>query len=60
MFNEYNDIITVDELCEMLHIGKNKAYHLLKSNKISSFKDGRLWMIPKISVIEYINSGRNA
>lgn len=29
MFNDYHDIITVDELCEMLRIGKHSAYTLL-------------------------------
>ncbi len=59
MFSQYSDIVTIDELCEMLRIGKNKAYQLLRSERISSFKDGRLWMIPKQSVIAYIsNFGR--
>ncbi len=59
MFSQYSDIVTIDELCEMLRIGKNKAYQLLRSGRISSFKDGRLWMIPKQAVIDYIsNLGR--
>ncbi len=59
MFSQYSDIVTIDELCEMLRIGKNKAYQLLRSGRISSFKDGRLWMIPKQAVIDYIsNFGR--
>ncbi len=59
MFSQYSDIVTIDELCEMLRIGKNKAYQLLRNGRISSFKDGRLWMIPKQAVIDYIsNLGR--
>ncbi len=59
MFCQYSDIVTIDELCKMLRIGKNKAYQLLRSGRISSFKDGRLWMIPKQAVIDYIlNFGR--
>jgi len=55
MFSQYSDMVTIDELCEMLRIGKNKAYQLLRSGRISSFKDGRLWMIPKQAVIDYIS-----
>lgn len=55
MFNEYDDMVTIDELCEMLRIGKNKAYELLRSGKIKGFRAGRLWMIPKESVIEFIH-----
>ena len=58
MFEDYNDMITVEELCYMLRIGRNKAYELLRSGRIGVFRDGRLWMIPKVAVIEYINSNR--
>ncbi len=56
MFSQYSDIIRIDELCEMLRIGRNKAYQLLRSGRVSGFKDGRLWMIPKQSVINYITN----
>lgn len=32
--NEERAIITVEELCEVLRIGKNKAYKLIKSGKL--------------------------
>lgn len=48
------DIITIDELCEWLAIGKNAAYHLLNSRDIKAFKIGRIWKIPRGSVTEYI------
>lgn len=56
MFDEYSDMLTIDELCEMLRIGRNKAYELLRSGKVGGFHDGRLWMIPKEAVISYIRS----
>ncbi len=54
MFSQYSDIVRIEELCEMLRIGRNKAYQLLRSGRVSGFKDGRLWMIPKQAVINYI------
>lgn len=57
MFNNTsNDLITVDELCEILMIGKNRAYLLLKSNEISAFKIGRHWKIPRVSVDKMLGS----
>lgn len=57
MFQEtYNDMISIDDLCEMLAIGKNTAYHLLKTNQIRAFKIGRIWKIPRESVSEYVLS----
>ncbi|MBM6752940.1 helix-turn-helix domain-containing protein [Mediterraneibacter glycyrrhizinilyticus] len=55
MFHEdISDLITVDELCEWLAIGKNAAYTLLNSGKIKAFRIGRIWKISKAAVVEYI------
>lgn len=54
MFEEYNDLLTVEELCEMLSIGKNSAYKLLASGDLKCFRYNRVWKIPKQGVIEYI------
>ena len=58
MFNEYSDIVTIDELCEMLRIGKNKAYELLRNGDINAFRCGRLWIISKAAVEKFVNSHR--
>lgn len=52
--NESNDLITIEDLCEMLFIGKNAAYHLLNTGEIKAFRIGRNWKIPRQSVINYI------
>ena len=49
-----DDIVTVDEMCEILMIGKNRAYRLLNSREIRCFKISREWKIPRKSVYEYI------
>lgn len=54
MFEEYDELITIDDLCNILYIGRNTAYRLLKSNTLQAFKIGRIWKIPKKSVEEYI------
>ena len=54
MENNQSDLITVDELCDMLMIGKNLAYRLLNSGEIKCFKINRIWKIPRASVTEYI------
>ena len=55
LLNRYKDILTVEELCGVLKIGKNTAYALLKSGEIKSVKIGRVYKIPKRSVIKYLN-----
>lgn len=50
----YSDLISVDEFCSMLGIGKNTAYRILNDKKIKAFRIGRNWKIPRQSVIDYI------
>ena len=54
MLSEYPDILTTDEACEALRIGYNTLYDLLQSGKLKAYRNGRLWRIPKKSVIQYI------
>lgn len=54
MFSEYNDILSVGDVCEILFIGKNRAYDLLNANIIQGFRLGRTWRIPKRSLETYI------
>ena len=49
-----NELITIEELCDTLIIGKNTAYSLLNRNEIPAFRIGRSWKIPKKSVSSYI------
>ena len=56
MLDEYRDIISIEELCEILIIGKNSAYKLLNEKKISAFRIGNRWKIPKTSLISYLSS----
>ncbi len=52
--DKYPDILIFDELVEILGIGENTTYNLLKSKKIYSKKIGKEYKIPKICVIDYI------
>lgn len=55
MYRElYQDLITIEELCEILTVGKNTAYRLLNNGEISAFRIGRTWKIPRQSVTTFI------
>ena len=54
MFEQYPDILSVEEACEALRVGYNAMYELLNSGKVKAFKNGRVWRIPKASLQEYI------
>jgi len=54
MLEAYNDLLTIDELCEALMIGRNTAYRLLNTKSLLAFRIGRCWKIPKSSVQEFL------
>lgn len=54
MCNDPCELLTLEELCETLIIGKNTAYILLQTGEIKAFRTGRIWKIPMLSVQEYI------
>ncbi len=55
IFQEYPDVVSVEQLCKMLCIGRNTAYRLLKSGAIQAVRIGRQYRIPKKWVIRYVN-----
>ena len=54
MLKNYKDILSVEELCEILSIGKNTAYRLLRSGEIKSVRIGKVYKIPKECLIKYL------
>ncbi|MEB4818887.1 helix-turn-helix domain-containing protein [Bacillus thuringiensis] len=54
MFDAYDDVVPIEDLMEMLDIGRNKAYELLKSGQIKSFKIGKSYRIPKMCIQNYV------
>lgn len=55
MFEEYPDVLTTEEVCEMLRISYNALYDLLNNRKLKGYRNGKIWKIPKVSVITYIS-----
>jgi len=54
LFQNYPEIVTHSDLCDMLSISKSSAYRLLKSGQIKHIKMGRKYLIPKCSIAHYI------
>ena len=54
MFTTYPDLVNIQELKQMLGIGVNLTYRLVRTNTIPSIKVGREYKIPKRNVIAYL------
>ncbi len=56
MFTSYPDLVNINQLKEMLGIGINLAYRLVRNKTIPSVKVGREYKIPKRNVIYYLTN----
>lgn len=56
MLEAYDDLLTAEEACEALKVGKNALYALLSSGQLKGYRNGRVWRIPKDAMIEYIRA----
>jgi excisionase family DNA binding protein len=54
--NEFGDLLTPSEAMQLLGVGRNKIYDLLRSGQIKHFRIGRGIKIPKKCIQEYIDS----
>lgn len=50
------DLLTVEDVCQELGIGKNTAYGLIKDKQIKSAKVGKRHLIHRAELQKYIDS----
>ena len=56
MYDNLRDILTTKDLVEILPIGKNYIYRLLDQNIIKNIRVGSKFLIPKQSLIDFLNT----
>ena len=54
IFENYPDVVTVEQLASMLGISTKTAYRLLQEGQVRHFMIGRAYRIPKLHIIEYL------
>ncbi len=54
MFSEYQDIVTAQEVAEMLRLPVKRVYRMFRSGELRSFKDMREVRTAKLWVVEYV------
>lgn len=60
MFAEYGDIVSIEDVMNMLHIGRSNVYKLLREKEIKYVRIGVKYIIPKKSIIEFIEKNQIA
>ena len=54
ILKDLDDVLTFDEIKNILKIGRNKCYGLLQNNTIKSFRIGNSYRVRKDDLIDYI------
>ena len=49
-------VLSVQQLAEVLQIGRNSTYDLVKSGQIRSIRIGKTIRIPQAALLEYLNN----
>ncbi len=55
LFKDYPDVVSVEQVSEMLRIGQVLAYRLVRSGEIKSRKVGRRYIITKQNIIDFVS-----
>ena len=55
MLEKYDDVLSVKEVQEILKIGKNRAYALISNGEIKCIRLGKIYKIPKRSLINFLS-----
>lgn len=54
VFQGYPDILSVQQVSEILSVSNKTVYRLLNEGALDSLKVGRAYKIPKLYVLQYI------
>ena len=54
LFSEFDDVVSIDDIMKMLHIGRSNVYKLLRNKEIKHIRVGVKYIIPKKNVIDFI------
>lgn len=59
MLEEYEAVLTVAELQEILGVGRNMVYALLNNGTIPALRIGKKWRVPKEAVLHYLGQWKS-
>jgi len=55
---EYQEdaVLTIQDVCDALRVGRNRVYKLLANGELKGWRIGRVWKITQSSLQEYLNT----
>ena len=53
-FNDLPIVLTVSQVAQVLNLGRDTTYDLVRSGRIHSFRAGRQYRVTKSALMEYL------
>lgn len=50
------ELLTVEQVAELLHVGRDKVYHLIRTGQLRSIKIGRLRRVSRAWITEFLTA----
>lgn len=57
MVNQEESILTIDDVCEILKVGRSRVYKMLADGSLKAFRLGRTWKITREALQEFLETG---
>ena len=57
ILKDYPDVMSIEQMCEILSVSIKTGYRILREGKIKSLKVGRSYRIPKAHILTYLCIG---
>lgn len=57
MLYQEESVLTIQDICETLRVGRNRVYKLLASGELKGWRIGHVWKVTKSSLDEYLSTG---
>ncbi len=54
MFDAFSDIMSADDVAVALGVSRNKAYKILKKGELKAYREGPVWKVAKLALIDYV------
>jgi len=54
-----NDILTVEEVAELLKTSTKTVYNLINEKKLKATKIGRSWRVTRTDIFDYLSKNSN-
>lgn len=54
MINQEESVLTIQDVCDALKVGRNRVYKMLASRELKGWRIGHTWKITQSSLQEYL------